>query len=166
MHTTPLGQRADGAHGAVYNLVEIEIVMTGDLLSRIGPREEKEVLHDLGESPCCPLHHRHRLAILRLGAMLPRERNLRLGAENRGRGAQLMRRVGHKATLQRKGPFEAIEERIDDGGEPAEFIVRACDRQAFVEVGVGDGRGLCPHRRDRGERTAGHEEAAARRRRQ
>ena len=56
--------------------------------------------------------------------------------------------------------LNALEHRVQVGGEPVEFIVRAADRQACGEVSLHDGLGAFVHGVDAAQHTARNEEAS------
>ena len=91
-------------------------------MARVGAREQEEVVDNARESARSIPHHAQRGAVLVFGAMLARQRDIGLGAQDRRWGAQLMRGVGHETALLLKRMFEPVEEIVDDARQADEFV--------------------------------------------
>ena len=95
------------------------------------------------------------------GGTFAGEGGLGLGDHDGERGAQFMGGVGGELSLLGEGGLEPGEGGVQDGGEPAEFVVGIGEIDAFGEVAGGDAAGGGADGVDGLERAAGEGPAAA-----
>ena len=91
------------------------------------------------------------------------ERDLRLGAHDRQRGAQLVRGVGDEAALRLDGALDAVEHRVEGDGQLVQLVGAAGGPHARVEPVLGDPAQRRRDRADRGQRAPGRQPADAER---
>ena len=65
---------------------------------------------------------------------LPAERELALGSDPRERRAELVRELGREPLLVAQAGGEALEQRVERGGQPRQLVVRLAAVEAAVEV--------------------------------
>ena len=134
----------------MHDLLEIDVLAVLDRDARVGPREQKEIVDDARHSARGALHHAERRAIVGLRASRLGQRDVGLGAHDRRRRAQLVRRVGHESLLLDERCFEPIEEAVHHARQPGE-LVAASDRKTILQVRRADLRRARRHRRERHE---------------
>ena len=152
----------DGARGVMHQILEIQRAAPHHEMTGVRARQQEEVIDDTRQPPRGILDDRHRFTILRLLAMVARQRDVRLGTDDGGRCAQFVRCVGDESALLIERILESVEQAVDDGREADQFIA-ATDGQALVHVADRDRGCLRGHRGDRRQAAARERIAAERR---
>ncbi len=156
------GERAHGARGVGAEVGEVELLAHDALHARVRPREQEEVVDDAAHAPGLLADRRERAAQLGRRPVGARERELRLAADDRDRGAQLVRGVGHEAALPLERGLEAAEQLVEHRGEPPELVVGVLHREPRVQRARTDARRALRHRRHGAQALARERVAAAR----
>ena len=150
-----LGQRPHAARGRRNPLANGDLAMLADRAAGVDPRQQKQIVHDPRETHRLLLDHLQRVAVLRLIARAPTERDIRLAANDGDGRAEFVRGVGDELALGAEGIADAAEQAVHDLREPAEFIVRVHHLQPIIEIGRGDAGRARGDRVERGEAAAG-----------
>src|SRR5258708_31966805 len=143
------GQGAEALHRLCDNIVEVETLVPQWNLPGVTTSQEEEVADDACEPANGLAHDLQALAVLAGLAIFTSERDVELSLEDGHGAAQLVRGVGHEATLRDERFLQPRQEGIERRGKLPQLVARIRDSDPLTEIRCAEGPGLRAHRRDR-----------------
>ncbi len=120
-------------------------------MAGVRARKRKEIIHDVREPLGLLVEYSQRFPVFLGRTRLPRKSDLRFAAQNRNRGPQFVRRIGHEALLAFERLTEPVQQAVERPGQVPQFVPVILHRQPLVQIGGADAPGLAAHGHDGGE---------------